>query len=214
MTRKLLTDEQIKEAKALKEKGWSKERLAWKFQVSPTTIFDHVYATKKRSKKYIQTRTCCYFCDQPLENHPRCESCGMLVHDDISKGEYTEKYVCGCGVNHTARFGKWCVACAAKKRKINFPHTDHKHTHEELSRLFGESREQIVKQEKTANEKILNDKRFKKTMLSQDSDRYAKYTREKLKKALQILEQIPHEYSYGLKGGVIEQLQDWRNKVE
>ena len=48
---RILTPEEIAEAKALKERGMSKRQLARHFEVGSTTIWDHVFGQRKRYPK-------------------------------------------------------------------------------------------------------------------------------------------------------------------
>jgi len=45
-----LSDEQIKEAKELRNKGYTKNQLAEMYEVSPTTIWDNVFRKTKQIK--------------------------------------------------------------------------------------------------------------------------------------------------------------------
>jgi len=50
----VLTKEQIEEGKRLKEQGYTRKQIAELFGVGHTTVWDHIYSTKKR--KHIATR--------------------------------------------------------------------------------------------------------------------------------------------------------------
>lgn len=52
--KKALSLEQIKQAKELRREGYSKRRLARMFSVSPTAIWDNVFAKTKRVRIYIR----------------------------------------------------------------------------------------------------------------------------------------------------------------
>lgn len=214
MTRRILTDEQINEAKKLHArdpKKWNKKTLAFKYGVGETTIYENVYATKKRVKDYVKTRTYCYFCNNPLEKHARCSECEILLHDDILKGEYTEDYCGADGINYTARAGNLCVKCYCAKNGIEFPKSEHRHTHEELSRLFGKSKETMAEIERTIAKKIIKNPKIVKKL--KDLGYYEKYTASKIKHIEQILDDIPDEHAGDFKDMVREVLEEWRDNV-
>ncbi len=54
---KILSPEEIAEAKALKEKGMTKRQLARYFEVGSTTIWDNVFGTRKRYPKSLNQPT-------------------------------------------------------------------------------------------------------------------------------------------------------------
>lgn len=209
--KKLLSSGQIEEAKQLKNAGWSKNKLALRYGVSPTTIWDHVYATQKRIKQYVITRTCCYFCDLPLKYHMRCSDCHKLLHDNILKDEYTERYICGCGINHTAYVHNLCVSCYASKNNIEFPMTTYKHTQEELSRVFGKSKEQIASIEKRISIKIVKDTRLVGAL--QETGKHEHFVRRKIKHIEDILSEIPEPLKYKFEE-LSSHLEAWKGNLE
>lgn len=192
MQKRLLTDDQIAEGKQLREEGWTKDRLALKYNVAPTTIWQNIYATDKRHKLYTPVSLCCYFCDKPLKKHPRCESCSILLHDDIIEGEPNERLRCSCGLAHTARVGNLCVNCTLKKMGEQPLHTTYLHTHEELSRNFGESKGQIAKQEHQIGVKIVKSPKFVHAL--SETGKHQRYALTKLKRAEETLESIPAQF--------------------
>jgi len=214
MSQKILTEEQIQEAKALRAsdpKKWTKTKLAQRYKVGETTIWENVYATEKRVKPYVKTRTCCYFCDKPINSHLRCKTCDILLHDDIIAGEYHEEYCGADGINYTARVENECVKCYSHRNNIEFPKSNYRHTHEELSRLWGRSREYIASMEKKICKKILKNPKFIKAL--KNTGRHEQYTVLKIKHLEQILEDVPDEYGGEFKDELRDLLSKWKENV-
>jgi hypothetical protein len=215
MTQKILTTEQIQEAKELRikdPKRWTKDKLAQRYGVGATTIWENIYATERRVKPYVKTRTCCYFCDKPITNHLRCKTCDILLHDDILEGEYTEEHCGADGLNYTARVHDECVKCYSHRNNIEFPKSDYRHTHEELSRLWGRSREYIASMEKKICKKIIKNPKFVKALKT--TGHHERYTSLKIKHIEQILEAVPDEYGKEYKEGLLALLEEWKQDVE
>lgn len=53
----------------------------------------------------------CSHCGIPVDIHPKCIKCEILIHKD--------KYFCECGVPHTlTKDGKRCIDCSGGKVKL------------------------------------------------------------------------------------------------
>lgn len=74
MRSRVLSKEQIKEAKRLKRNGKSKRELAFMFGVGQTTIWDNVFNTKPRIKRAIYIRK---------DDRPSCERCEIKLTTKI-----------------------------------------------------------------------------------------------------------------------------------
>jgi hypothetical protein len=101
MNHRVLTQEQIDEAKRLKEvKGFSKRKLAATFEVGPTTIYENVFTTKKRDRReYLKL----YF-----RNHKRikkicnpCARCHICLTREITSNN----------IPHGFQIGDICITC-------------------------------------------------------------------------------------------------------
>lgn len=208
MTRKILTDKQIEEGKQLRildPKKWTKEALSNKYQVSPTTIFDHIFGNGTKNKTYVKTRSCCYFCDMPIEKHPRCKVCTRLIHESSK-----EAYVCGCGLDHSYGLAGHCAECYAKKHDIEYPSTAHKHTHEELGRIFGMSVERVAGLENKIHQKIVHNVKTKDAL--EDTTYHKTYTKNKFKSIKNLLKDIPEHLAFE-REEVLKRLEDWEKQI-
>lgn len=73
--KKVLSPEQIAEAKILHREGYSKRRLAKYFGVSPTAIWDNIFTEKKRVRIYVW---------QPkFRQGQRCSRCEIFLTREI-----------------------------------------------------------------------------------------------------------------------------------
>lgn len=78
--RKILTEDQIKEAKILHRDGYSKRKLAKYFNVSPTTIWENVFTEKKRIRIYVW---------QPkLRSGQKCVKCEIYLTREVKYPHY------------------------------------------------------------------------------------------------------------------------------
>lgn len=91
MRTRVLSYEQIKEAKRLRNSGKSKRELAIYFNVGQTTIWDNVFNKKPRKKRVISERN---------DNRPCCERC------EIKLTRKTNGYV---PLNF--KVGNLCIVC-------------------------------------------------------------------------------------------------------
>lgn len=74
--KRALTPEQIKTAKELKQDGYSKRNLARKFKVSPTTIWENVFAKTKRIRIYIRK-------EHYTRSGAQCKRCEIFLTREI-----------------------------------------------------------------------------------------------------------------------------------
>lgn len=88
--KKILTDDEIKEAKRLKEKeNLSNREIAKIFEVGKTTIWDNIYKTKFRKRE-----------QKAYKKYQRCEKCGILHNADIQVINENIGNIClGCVIN-------------------------------------------------------------------------------------------------------------------
>ena len=103
---RILTDEQIKEAKELRRKhGYSKRQLAVIFKVPPTVIWENVFRTKKKVKNIKAL----------LENIRRtcipCRVCEICL---------TKVAIDSRTIPLNYQIGDICVTCYMREKGINF----------------------------------------------------------------------------------------------
>jgi len=96
--RKALTDEQLEIARSLKAEGKTNREIAKLFEVGKTTIWENIYATKKRVrifKVYIQ---------KPPKEH--CRVCEIAITREL-KGNY---------IPMNFKIGQTCISCYLESR--------------------------------------------------------------------------------------------------
>jgi hypothetical protein len=106
---RVLTPEQIEEAKRLKDQGYSKRKLAKIFEVGITTIYENCFATERRDRReYLKV----YF-----KNHPQkkrvcipCPVCEICLTKDIT----------GPSIPNGYQVGDVCIACYLRRRGLTF----------------------------------------------------------------------------------------------
>jgi hypothetical protein len=91
MRSRVLSFDQIREAKRLRKSGKSKRELALYFNVGQTTIWDNVFNSKPRKKRIIIER---------YDSRPCCERCGIKLTRKV------EKYI---PINF--KVGNLCISC-------------------------------------------------------------------------------------------------------
>lgn len=107
--RKVLTPEQIEQAKHLRTAlGYSKRRLAVYFSVGSTTIWKHVYSTRRHIRKKLSR--------MPQTTCTRCSICEVCMHKELDSGtvplnyQINDKcvlcYIRSCGLEYMDVFGK------------------------------------------------------------------------------------------------------------
>lgn len=107
MTRRLLTDDQIKIAKELRKQGYTKRMLAVHFGVGKTTIWEHVYRKKINQEKdklkslIRNIRRTCIPCS-------KCEIC--LTKIAINEHTIPLNY----------QVGDKCIVCYLRERGLTF----------------------------------------------------------------------------------------------
>lgn len=103
---KLLSQEQIDQARKLREAGYTKKQLAIVFEVGETTIWENIYPkerTRNRAsyfKKYIlkrQRRNACL----------PCKNCEICLTDELENNLPPLNY----------RVGDQCISCYIRSRK-------------------------------------------------------------------------------------------------
>lgn len=97
MKTRALTNEQIEEAKKLKELGKTKRELAILFSVGSTTIWDHVYRIRVT----------------PLSG-PKCVICEIVLRESVEISQGTAK------IPHNFKLGDKCIACILHDRGIKW----------------------------------------------------------------------------------------------
>jgi len=103
MNHRVLSEEQIKQAKELKEQGKSKRQIAFILGVAQTTVWDNIFNTKKRVrvyKKYLK----------PVEKRKPCAKCEILMSKQI-KGNFVP-------LNY--QVGDICSGCYLDEMNINY----------------------------------------------------------------------------------------------
>lgn len=103
MNHRVLSEEQIKQAKELKEQGKSKRQIAFILGVAQTTVWDNIFNTKKRVrvyKKYIK----------PEVIKVPCSRCEILMSKQI-KGNFVP-------LNY--RIGDICTKCYFEEIGIDY----------------------------------------------------------------------------------------------
>ena len=103
MKGKLLTPEQIQEGKELKDKGYTKRRLAEIFGIGQTTVWENIFSTSKRVRLYnkrVYRKKICVPCKQ-------CEICMTnIIKDNF--------------IPVNLQVGETCLSCYMKEKGINF----------------------------------------------------------------------------------------------
>ncbi len=79
--RKVLTDEQIKEAKNFRICGKTKRELAKMYGVSETAIWENVFSNKKRFRVYFYKK-------KEKDNRPVCEICTIKLTREVKYPSY------------------------------------------------------------------------------------------------------------------------------
>lgn len=104
---RILTDEQIKEAKELRESGYTKKRLAVLYEVSETTIWEHVFAKeirKRDRRKYFK-----FFRKKERICIP-CSVCEICLTKEVENKIPPVNY----------QIGDKCLICYLKDRNIKY----------------------------------------------------------------------------------------------
>lgn len=106
MTKKLLSNEQIEEAKSLREtdsRYWTKRRLSLKYEVGQTTIWENVFSNRKRVRIYTYN-------NQPKIPKEFCTRCELVITRTI-KGNF---------VPFNFKIGDKCISCYLEERGFTF----------------------------------------------------------------------------------------------
>lgn len=105
MSERVLTPEQIEEAKFLRDMGKSKREIAEIYHVGQTTIWENVFATVRRVRPprnlevRVQVRTCCMVC-------------GILMKETTDPLDNL--------IPHNYRIGTKCLDCYLHSRGIRY----------------------------------------------------------------------------------------------
>lgn len=81
MRLRVLSDEQVREAKRLKRDGVSKRALAKMFGVGESTIWDNVYSQKKRVRISIFTK-------KEPRTGAKCKKCEIFLTRELKQPQY------------------------------------------------------------------------------------------------------------------------------
>lgn len=101
----ILTKEQIDHARTLKEKGYSKREIARLFNVGETTIWENVFATKKRIRIYIK---------KEREIKQQCALCEIRLKEEVEILDNSYK------IPHNFKLGDKCISCVLNERGLEW----------------------------------------------------------------------------------------------
>lgn len=101
--KKILSPEQIEEAKQLRKQGKTKRQLALIYEVGETTIWENVFSNRKRVRIYRYN-------NKPKTPKEFCTRCELVITRDI-KGSY---------VPFNFKIGDRCISCYLEERGFNF----------------------------------------------------------------------------------------------
>ncbi len=100
---KILTFEQVLEARTLRLQGKTKRELAILYEVSPTTIWENVFSTEKRIRKYTPN-------NKEKIRKEYCNRCEIVITNNI-KGNY---------VPFNYKIGNQCISCYLEQRGYRY----------------------------------------------------------------------------------------------
>lgn len=113
MTRRsVLSSDQIEEAKRLRRSGKSKREIAYIFDVSPTAIWDNVFASKKREVRVYQAP----IIKKEPDLRPPCLECGIKLTRDVRV--YHPSPVSIYQVPSNFKMGDRCLGCYLKSKGL------------------------------------------------------------------------------------------------
>lgn len=101
--KKILSQEQIDEAKQLRKQGKTKRQLAILYEVGQTTIWENVFSNRKRVRIYKYN-------NKPKVKKDFCARCELAITREIK-----ESYI-----PFNFKIGDRCISCYLEERGFSF----------------------------------------------------------------------------------------------